>query len=112
MKYHHLGIPTDTPRDGETYLEQFDTHCTDHETNPYGIQWMRYGTGCTLPETVRTSVHLAFEVEDLEDAIKGKEVIIPPNSPSEGVRVAFILEDGVPVEFLEFDRNRGGDEGP
>ena len=25
---------------------------------------------------------------------------IPPNSPSEGVRVAFIVHDGAPIEFL------------
>ena len=29
------------------------------------------------------------------------EVLIEPNSPSSGVRVAFVLVDGAPVEFLE-----------
>jgi hypothetical protein len=28
--------------------------------------------------------------------------LIEPNAPSEGVRVAFILDDGAPVELLEF----------
>lgn len=104
MKYHHLGIPTKTPRDGEVYLEAFDIHCTDHESNPFGIQWMRYGENCTLPEIVKEVAHLAFEVADLSEAIQGKEIIIPPNSPSEGVTVAFILECGAPVELLEYDR--------
>jgi hypothetical protein len=27
--------------------------------------------------------------------------LITPNSPSPGIRVAFIVEDGAPVEFLE-----------
>ena len=44
---------------------------------------------------------VAFEVDDLRKAIEGKEVIMEPNSPSKGVTVAFILEDGAPVELLE-----------
>jgi hypothetical protein len=102
MKYHHLGIPTTTPRDGEMYLEQFDIHCTDHESNPFGIQWMRYGPDCTLPRIVQEVAHVAFEVDDLHHALEGKEVIIAPNSPSPGVTVAFILVDGAPVELLQF----------
>jgi hypothetical protein len=34
-------------------------------------------------------------------ALPGKEIPIDPNSPSEGVRVAFIVADGAPVELLE-----------
>ena len=102
MKYHHLGIPTQTPKEGETYLKEYDVYCTDHESNPFGIQWMRYGKNCTLPELVKEVAHVAFEVQDLNQALIGKEVIIEPNSPSEGVMVAFILENGAPVELLEY----------
>jgi len=102
MKYSHIGIPTTIPQQGETYLESLDIYCTDHESNPYGIQWMRYGENCTLPGIVKEMAHVAFEVEDLEKALEGKEVIIQPNSPSEGVKVAFILADGAPVELLEY----------
>ncbi|MCK4944597.1 MAG: hypothetical protein KAS65_13520 [Candidatus Aminicenantes bacterium] len=102
MKYHHIGIPTRTPRAGETYLEKFRLFATDHRQNPYGIQWMRYESDSPLPELVKILPHVAFEVENLEQALEGKEVIIEPNSPSEGVRVAFVVEDGAPVELLEF----------
>ena len=103
MKYHHLGIPTDIPRKGETYLEKFKVFATDHESNPYGIQWMRYEPGSPLPELVKTVPHVAFKVDNLEKALEGKEILIEPNSPSEGVTVAFIVDDGAPVEFLQFD---------
>jgi hypothetical protein len=106
MKYHHIGIPTQTPMEGETYLEDFDIHCTDHESNPYGIQWMRYGDKCDLPKLVKEVAHIAFEVEDIEEAIKGKEVIIKPNSPSESVVVAIVVENGAPVEFLQFTNTK------
>ncbi len=102
MKYHHVGIPTTTPRPGEVYLEKYRVFCTDHEDNPFGIQWMRYEPECTLPDIVKNVPHIAFEVDDLASAIAGYEVLIAPNSPSEGVMVAFVLVDGAPVEFLEF----------
>jgi len=102
MKYNHLGIPTQSPKDGEMYLKDYDVYCTDHESNTFGIQWMRYGAKCTVPKLVQEVAHIAFEVKDINEAIKGKEVIIKPNSPSEGVIVAFIVENGTPVELLEF----------
>jgi hypothetical protein len=40
-------------------------------------------------------------VDNLLEAIKGKKVIIPPNSPSDGVQVAFIEENGAPIEFIQ-----------
>ena len=101
-KYHHIGIPTQVQQPGETYLEQHKLFCTDHERNPFGIQWMRFEPACALPEIVKTVPHVAFEVEDLGLAIAGQEVLIPPNSPSKGVIVAFVLCDGAPVEFLQF----------
>lgn len=106
MKYHHLGIPTSAPQPGETYLEKFRFYCTDHESNPYGIQWMRFDEDCPLPEIVQSVPHVAFEVDDLDEALLGHEVLIEPNRPSPGVRVAFVLVDGAPVEFLEYDSLR------
>jgi hypothetical protein len=104
MKYHHIGIPTQTPKEGEIYLEKYDIYCTEHDNNPYGIQWMRYGEKCNLPKLVKEAAHIAFEVEDIEKAIKEKEIIIKPNSPSAGIVVAFIVENGAPVEFLQFTK--------
>lgn len=102
MKFHHIGIPTTEPRPGETYLAHLKLHCTDHRVNPFGIQWMRYDEDCPLPVVVRNLTHVAFEVDDLDAALEGCEILIPPNSPTEGFRVAFVLSDGAPVEFLEF----------
>ena len=106
MRYHHTGIPTKTPKEGETYLEKYDLHCTDHESNPYGVQWMRYGDNYNLPDIVKEVAHVAFEVDDLEEAIKGKEIIIEPNSPSDGILVAFIVENRAPIEFLQYTKKQ------
>ena len=103
LRYHHVGIPTTEPRDGESYLPDFGVHVTNHLSNPFRIQWMRYEDDSTLPGLVRARPHIAFQVENLEAALKGRELLIPPNSPSEGVRVAFIVHEGALVEFLEFE---------
>ena len=104
MKYHHLGIPTTVVQPGETYLAEYGFFCTDHERNPYGIQWMRFDDDCSLPSIVQSVPHVAFEVEDLDEALLGHEVLIEPNWPSSGIRVAFVLVDGAPVEFLEYEK--------
>ena len=101
-RYHHTGIPTARPVEGMTRIEHLRIACTDHESNPFGIQWMLYDADCPLPPLVREVAHVAFEVDDLEAALAGKNVIIPPNSPSPGGIVAFIEEAGAPVELLQF----------
>lgn len=102
-RYHHLGLPTQTPRAGEYFLEKFDVHVVPFEGNPFGLEWMRYGPACPVPDLVRSTPHVAFEVDDLEAELRGKEVLVVPNSPSPGATVAFIVEDGAPVELLKLE---------
>ncbi len=102
-RYHHIGIPTDQPMAGECYLEQLKMHAAGFEESRFGVEWLRFDHDCPLPELVKTVPHVAFVVEDLAAALEGEKVIIPPNSPSPGVTVAFIEHQGAPVEFLEFD---------
>ena len=105
LKYHHLGIPTNVRREGEQYLEQFKMYVSGYDTSPYRIEWMRFEPDSPLPELVKTVPHVAFEVDDLQTAIAGQEVLIEPNSPSAGVTVAFIVDNGAPVELLQLGRS-------
>jgi len=102
-RYHHLGIPTKSERDGETYLPHLKMYVSGFERSEYGVEWMRFDDDCPLPQLVRTVPHVAFEVDNLEEELEGKNVLIAPNSPSPGVVVAFIEEDGAPIEFLQVD---------
>ncbi|NIM10860.1 MAG: aminotransferase class V-fold PLP-dependent enzyme [Candidatus Aminicenantes bacterium] len=110
LKYHHLAIPTTVPREGEVYLEEFKVYVVGYDTNPYGVEWMRFELDSPLPELVKTIPHIAFEVDDLAAEIEGKDVLIEPNSPSEGVTVAFIVHNGSPIEFLQYDKRREKEE--
>jgi len=104
-RYHHLGIPTDVARDDETHLEAFGMHVSGFSTSPYGIEWMRFDDDSPLHPLIKSVPHVAFEVDDLDAALEGHEIIHPPGSPSEGVRAAMIVVDGAPVELIWFRRN-------
>ncbi len=104
MKFNHLGIPTTEQFEGEIDLPHLKITVLDHENNPYGIQWMRFWEDAPYPKLVKTVTHIAFEVEDLAKELKGKKVIIAPNSPSKGLVVAFIEVNGAPVELMEYQK--------
>jgi len=105
-RYHHTGIPTGQPRGGERYLPEYKMYVSGFSESPYGIEWMRYEPGSPISELVRTVPHVAFEVDDLDEAVKGLEVLTPPTSSSEGIRVAMIIDNGCPIELIEFTGRR------
>lgn len=102
MKFNHIGIPVTDSFEGEIDLPHLKMTVSDHENNPYGIQWQRYWKDAPYPELVKTVPHVAFVVDNLDDELKNKNVIIQPNSPSDGLRVAFIEVNGAPVELMEY----------
>jgi hypothetical protein len=102
MKFNHIGIPTKEDFEGEIDLPHLKMTVSNHENNPFGIQWQRYWEDAPYPELVKTVAHVAFEVEDLHAEIEGEKVLIEPNSPSDGLTVAFIEVNGAPVELMEY----------
>jgi hypothetical protein len=103
MKYNHIGIPTTGRFEGEIDLPHLKITVSDHENNAFGVQWQRYWEDAPYPELVKTVAHVAFEVDDMEAALEGQKVIIQPNSPTEGVTVAFIEVNGAPIELMHYD---------
>lgn len=102
MKYNHMGVHTNEKFEGEIELPHLKMTVSNHEDNEYGIQLMRFWKDAPYPELVKTKPHIAFVVENLKKSIKNKKVIIPPNSPSKGLKVAFIEEKGMPIELMEY----------
>ena len=78
-------------------------YVSGYDSSAYGIEWMRFDADCELPELVRTIPHVAFEVDDLAAAIEDHEILIEPNRPAPGITVAFVISDGAPVEFIQYD---------
>jgi len=104
MKYNHLGIPTPGRFEGKIDLPHLQMTVSDHANNPFGVQWQRYWKDAPYPDLVKTVPHVAFEVADREAALKGQNVIIRPNRPTDGLTVAFIKVNGAPIELMQYDR--------
>lgn len=102
MKFNHIGIPTQERFEGEIDLPHLKMTVSDHENNPYGIQWQRYWDDAPYPDIVKTIPHVAFVVDDLEKELEGKKVIIDPNSLSESLIVAFVEVNGAPIELMQY----------
>lgn len=66
---------------------------------------MRYWDDAPFPDLIKKTPHVAFEVDELDSALKNQKIIIPPNSPSPGVVVAMIEIKGAPVELMQIDRS-------
>lgn len=105
MKYHHTGIPTKERMRDERYIPHLKMSVSGYGRNEFGVEWMRFDDDAPYPDLVETVAHVGFEVNDLEEAIRGRHVIIAPNSPSAGVLVAFIEDNGAPIELLQIDRS-------
>lgn len=101
-RYHHLGIPAAEPHPDDFHIPGLKLYVRGFRTSPYGIEWMRFEPDCAVSELVRRVPHLAFEVDDLEAALAEIGIAAEITSPSEGVRVAMIEDDGAPVELIEF----------
>jgi hypothetical protein len=46
--------------------------------------------------------HVAYRVDSMSEALAGKEVILGPFDPGGFGQVAFVLENGVVVEYMEY----------
>ena len=102
--YHHLGIPTKEKRENETYIPFFKFYVSGFPTSPFGIEWMRFDEDSPIHPLIQTVPHLAFIIKNLDDELANHNfnIIIEPNSPSNGVRVAMIEHNGAPIELMEF----------
>lgn len=107
-RYHHLGIPTNTVISGERYLPQFKFYVSGFDSSPYGIEWMRFENDSPISDLIKKVPHIAFEVDDLDLELsrQGFNILIPPNSPDDGTRVAMIEHNGAPIELIEFNRQK------
>lgn len=99
-QYHHLGIPTAIKRPDEFYMEDVKLYVTDPSQSEQNIEWLRFEEGSRLHPLIQTEAHLAYLVDDVDEAIKGKELVQEPWDANPTTRVGFVLEDGQLVEYL------------
>lgn len=100
FKFSHIGIPT-KDRKLPIYAEGIKVHLNDFNDEPFSVEWLRFEPGSPLPEILQTTAHVAYEVEDLDEAMKGEKVIVPPFEGGPNLTCAFIEADGYAVELMK-----------
>ncbi len=99
--FHHFGVPTDVEVEGATHVEAGGVFITDAEAHPYRIEFLRFDPDSPMPEAIQTERHAAFMVDSVEEAVAGKEVVLPPTAVSDVLTVAFIREGNALIEVME-----------
>jgi len=99
--FHHVGVPTDQPHDNEVYLDGAKVYITDADAHPYRFEYLRFEPDTPMPERMQTNPHVAYMVDDLDAALDGESVLLEPFEAMEGLRVAFIVKDGVVLELMQ-----------
>ena len=101
-KINHIGIPTGEVQPDEIYMEEIKLHITDYAKSPNRIEWLRFEEGSPMPELLQTTAHIAYEVDDLEAELSKAEIIVEPFQPNPDLTVAFVVEEGAPIELMKF----------
>jgi hypothetical protein len=96
-------VITDDPQPDEIYVPETKVHVTNPSQHPYRVEYLRFEPDSPVTGPVRDQPHMAFEVDDLDSALDGEQVLLGPFRAMEGLRVAFVLKDGAVFEYMQFD---------
>ena len=102
-QFHHFGIPTDIVQENETYLEEAKLYITDAGASANSIEWLRFERDSGMPDILKTLPHIAYKVDDLTKEMEGREILLEPFRPLDGLTAAFVIEEGAPIELMQFD---------
>ena len=101
-KFHHIGLVVDTEKPGEMYFEMLKAWGTNPDDDPNKIEWVRLAPDSPLADTpVARMPHTSWAVDDLDAELEGKDVVVGPLTAAEGVRIAYFMQDGALIEYLE-----------
>ncbi len=101
--FDHFGVPVTKPVAGELYNEGLHLYYTDVAASPNKIEFLRFEDECPFHDLIKNCAHIAYSVPSVEEAIVGAKVLYGPFTPMEGVTVAFIEEEGIPIELNHVD---------
>ena len=101
----HVGVPRPRPHEGEVYVEGLKVWLTEFTQSENKIEYLRFEECSWMPESIQKLPHIAYEVEDLNEELKGKKVIVEPMEGGENLMIAFIEEEGLPIEIMQFTNN-------
>ncbi len=106
--FDHIGIPTSLSQPGESWVPFSRVWVTNPRAHPQRLEYIRAETP---PQVDSADVglwklwhwpHVAYRVESMQEALAGEALILGPFDPGGFGQVAFVLKDGVVVEYMEY----------
>lgn len=108
MKFEHIGLITNEKKAGEDWVESTRVWVTNPKEHPFRVEWLRYELDSPVTGPVREKSHVAYSVENLEEASRGLKVLLAPFEVGGFVRVGFYeYKDGTVVELMQYLDDRG-----
>jgi hypothetical protein len=104
--FHHVGLPTDEEQPDEIYVEATKVWVTEPLDHDQRIEYLRYEEDSPVTGPLRELPHIAFETDEFDKEIEGKEILLGPFEALDGLRVVFVLEDGAVFEFMEYTEGK------
>ena len=93
-------------KEGETFVEATRVWVTNPRASAFNVEWLRFEADTPVTGALRDQPHVAYRVDDLEQALEGHNVLAEPFDPTglggDFLRVAFVEVDGAVVELMEY----------
>ena len=104
-RFDHIGLVSDKRRVPESWVEATRVWVTNPRVHPYNVEFLRFEPDTPVTGILRTAPHVAYRVDDVHEALKGHTVLAEPflPGPPDFATVAFVLVDGVVVEFMQYE---------
>jgi glyoxylase I family protein len=101
VEFDHVGIPVPEKREGMRFLEAAGSWLTSPADHPFRVQFLYFPPESGAPEAVRTRPHVAYRVDDLDEAVGSRPLVAGPIDAFGTLRVAFVEVDGALIEFVQ-----------
>ena len=100
-QFHHFGVPTSASLKGADYIKDGGVYVTDAQTHPYHVEFLKFDPDSPMPELIKTTPHIAFMVDSVDQAIEGKDIVCQPFDANPTLRVAFFRDGDALIEVME-----------
>jgi hypothetical protein len=92
--------------EGGVFVEATRVWVTNPRASPANIEWLWFEPDSAVTGRLRDQPHVAYRVDDVEQALEGRTVLLEPFDPTgrgdNFLRVAFVEVDGAVVELMQY----------
>jgi hypothetical protein len=99
----HIGLITNEKRGMEKYVASMKVWITGPNDNPFHIEWLRFEEDSPVKGPITERNHIAYLVDDLEEASQGLKVLMEPFKAENFLKIGFYEnKDGTVFELMQF----------